>query len=54
MLLGTFMDTGTEVKVNSRLIATENGQAMMASQVVFPKNKIITRLLPRHGGQRPR
>ncbi len=45
VVLGTYMDQGKEVKVNQRLIATENGQVLAASTTVFGKNKIIKKLL---------
>ena len=54
VLLGTYMDAGKEVKVNQRLIATENGQVLAASSTMFAKNKIIKRLLGEAGKSRKR
>jgi TolB-like protein len=47
ILLGTYMDMGKEVKVNSRMIGTQDGQVMAASSVIFVKDKVIKKLLPR-------
>jgi len=39
ILLGTYMDLGKEVKVNSRMIGTQDGQVMAASSVLFPQGQ---------------
>jgi TolB-like protein len=52
VLLGTYMDQGKEVKVNQKLIATENGQILAATTTTFAKNKVIKKLLGEVGKTR--
>lgn len=47
VLVGTYFDQGKEVKVTSKVIATESGQVIASTVVVLKKDKVIAKLLPR-------
>ena len=47
VLVGTYFDQGKEVKVTSKVIATESGQVIASTVVMIKKDKVIAKLLPR-------
>jgi TolB-like protein len=47
VLVGSYFDQGKEVKLTSKVIATESGQVIAATTVMLQKDKVIARLLPR-------
>ncbi len=47
VLVGTYFDQGKEVKLTSKVIATESGQVIASTATVLKKDKVIAKLLPR-------
>lgn len=47
VLVGTYFDQGKEVKLTSKVIATESGQVVASTNVMLQKDKVISKLLPR-------